>query len=77
MLVHHADPVVDRVLRRAEGHGLPADDDLALVGLIEAVEDVHERRLPGAVLAEERVHLAAREIEADVVVGDDARETAS
>ncbi len=54
--------------------GLPGDEDLARIGLVEPVEDVHERRLPGAVLAEERMHLAAREIEAHVVVGEHARE---
>ena len=53
---------------------LPRDEDLARVGLVEPVQDVHQRRLPGAVLTEERVHLAAREIEADVVVGEHARE---
>src|SRR6185437_238646 len=39
---------------------------------VEAVEDVHQRRLAGAVLAEQRVHLARRELEVDVVVRDDA-----
>ena len=52
--------------------GLPVDADLALVGLVEAVEDVHQRRLAGAVLAEQRVHLAAPEVEVDAVVRDDA-----
>ena len=39
--------------------GFPLIADLALVGLVEAVEDVHQRRLAGAVLAEQGVHLAA------------------
>ena len=50
VLVHHADAVGDRVLRRVKGHRLPVDQDLPLVGPIQAVEDVHQRRLPGAVL---------------------------
>ena len=54
--------------------GLPCSEDLAGVRLVEPVEDVHQRRLAGAVLAEQRVHLAAAELEVDVVVGDDARE---
>ena len=37
-------------------------------GVVEPVEDVHQRRLAGAVLAEQRVHLAAAEVEVDVVV---------
>ena len=54
--------------------GLPPSTDLAGVGLVEPVEDVHQRRLARAVLAEQRVHLAATELEVDVVVGDDAGE---
>ena len=55
-----------------DAHGLAVDQDLALVRVVEPVQDVHQRRLAGAVLAEQRVHLAAPEIEVDVVVGDDA-----
>ena len=43
-------------------------------GVVEPVEDVHQRRLARAVLAEQRVHLALEEVEADVVVRDDPRE---
>ena len=53
---------------------LPFDQDLALVRPVEAVEDVHQRRLARAVLAEQRVHLALAQVEVDVVVRDDARE---
>ena len=73
VLVHHPEPARDRVLRRMEGHRLALDEDLPLVGLVQPVEDVHQRRLAGAVLAEQRVHLAAREVEVDVVVREDAR----
>ena len=48
--------------------------DLARVRVVEPVEDVHQRRLAGAVLTEQRVHLALEQIEADVVVGEHARE---
>ena len=61
-------------LRRAELGRLAVDQDLALVGPVEAVEDVHQRRLAGAVLAEERVHLALAQVEVDAVVRDDAGE---
>ena len=74
VLVHHPDPEVDRLVRGADPLRLPAHADLALVGVVEPVEDVHQRRLAGAVLAEERVHLAGPELEVDRVVGDDARE---
>ena len=74
VLVHHPDPCVDRVVRRAELDRLAVEQDLALVGPVEPVEDVHQRRLAGAVLAEEGVHLAAAQVEVDVVVREDARE---
>ena len=74
VLVHHADPEVDRVAGRAHLDRLAVDQDLALVRPVEAVEDVHQRRLPGAVLAEQRVHLAAAQVEVDVVVRDHAGE---
>ena len=66
-------PRVDRVLRRLERDGLAVHQDLALVGLVEPVEDVHQGRLAGAVLAEQGVHLARPQVEVDVVVGDDSR----
>src|SRR5260370_3985931 len=39
----------------------------------QAVDDVHQRRLAGAVLADQRVDLARAHRQVDVVVGDDAR----
>ena len=71
VLVHHPDAVLDRVLRRVEGDVLAANPDLTLVGPVEAVEDVHQRRLAGPVLSEEGVHLTSAEIEVDVVVRED------
>src|SRR5262249_4764046 len=62
------------VLRRRDRHGLAVHQDLARVGRVEAVEDAHQRRLPGAVLAEQRMHLAAAQVEVDVVVGEHPRE---
>ena len=66
-------PIPRSIASRGDGTSpaVPLMPDLALVGLVEPVEDVHQRRLAGAVLAEERVHLAAAKVEADVVVGDD------
>ena len=64
VLVHHAHARVDRRARRAEADRLPLDHDLALVRVVEAVEDVHQRRLARTVLAEERVHLSLAQVEA-------------
>jgi len=54
--------------------GLVVDEDLALVGLVEPVEDVHQGRLAGAVLAQQRVHLAGLDGDVDVVVGHQVAE---
>ena len=43
VLMHHADPVLDRVFRRMQPNGLSLDEDLALIRLVQAVEDVHQR----------------------------------
>ena len=56
--------------------GSPSMQDLALVRAGEPVEDVHQGRLAGPVLAEERVDLAGPDLEVDVVVGDHARDSA-
>jgi hypothetical protein len=53
---------------------LAVEEDLALVRPVEAGEDVRERALTGAVLAEQRVHLARGRLEVDAVIGDHARE---
>ena len=45
-------------------------------GVRQPVEDVHQRRLAGAVLAEQGMDLARAGLEVDVVVGDDARDSA-
>ena len=74
VLVHHADARVERVAWRVEVHGLAVELDLPLVRAVEAREDVRERRLAGAVLSEQRVHLADAGLEVDVLVRDDAGE---
>ena len=73
LLVHHADPGVERVARRLEARPARRRARSALVGPVEAGEDVRERALAGAVLAEQRVHLAGGGLEVDAVVRDDAR----
>jgi hypothetical protein len=55
-------------------HRLAAQADLALVGLVQPVEDVHERGLPRAVLPEQGVYLAPAHVEIDIVVRDERAE---
>ena len=54
---------------------LAADADLAAVGLVEAVEDRHQRRLAGAVLADDAVDGAARDLQIDVAIGAHSAKT--
>ncbi len=54
--------------------GLPLDADLAAVGLVEAVEDRHQRRLAGAVLADDAVDCTLAHLQRDVLVGLDRTE---
>ena len=62
VLVHHADAGIERGCGEPGGSGEAAvgagDLDRALVGDVVAEEDVHQRRLAGAVLAEQREDLA-------------------
>jgi hypothetical protein len=74
VLVHHADAGLDRVLGGRDPHRLAVHPDLAGVGLVEPVEDVHQRRLARPVLAQQGVHLAGCELEVDRVVGHQAAE---
>ena len=50
--------------------------DLALVRLVQAVEDVHQRRLAGPVLAEQRVDLAGSTTRSTASLADQRRRTA-
>jgi hypothetical protein len=48
--------------------------DLALVRAVQPVEDRHQRRLAGPVLAQQGVNLTLPQIEVDPVVRDDRTE---
>ena len=65
LLVDEADPEFLRPRRRGDLHRLAVQDDLAAVGAQDAVDDVHQRGFPGAVLAGDGVHLAAAQLEVD------------
>ena len=53
---------------------LPVDEDLSFVGRVQPVEDVHQGRLAGAVLAQQPQYLARLDGQVDSIVGDDPRE---
>ena len=69
VLVHHADAMADRLARGADSDRLAVDADLAAVGFIKAVQNRHQRRFAGAVLADDAMNHAAFDDEVDVIVG--------
>ena len=76
VLEDHADAGGPGGGRRAELDRLAVDEDLALLRAVDAVEDLHQRALAGAVLAEQGVDLAGVDDEVDGVVGHERRRSA-
>ena len=74
VLVHHADAGLHGVAGAGEVLDGVVEQDLALVGLVQAVEDVHQGGLACAVLAEQAVDLTGFDREVDVVVRDQGAE---
>src|SRR5690606_18110825 len=70
VLVHHADARADRVAWAAEMNGLAVDEDFALVRPVETGQDVHHRRLAGAIVPEQAEHFASAKMRIDVRIGD-------
>src|SRR6266851_2933965 len=61
---------------RAGDLDLPAlVDHMTRIRGVDAGQDFHQRGLAGAVFADERVHLARHDVQADVLYGEDAGET--
>src|SRR5262249_12841164 len=75
LLVDHGDAQPAGSQRRGGMDGLAVEKDLAFVSHIDAGEDFAERAFAGAILADQRVATTARDIEADAVQGQHARET--
>ena len=73
MLKHHADAETAGMRRALHRHALAAPDDLAGVRPHDAVDDLDQRALAGAVFAEQRVNLVARHGQIDAVVGETPR----
>jgi hypothetical protein len=75
VLVHHADSGRHGVSRTREVLHDIVEQDLALFGPIQAVENVHQGALAGAVLPEQRVDLARLDGEVDVIVRGEGPES--
>ncbi len=63
----------DGVPRRGEVSPFAAQPDLPVIGLVEAEQDGHQRRLAGTVLPHQGVDLTVFDVEVDVVVGEHTR----
>ncbi len=72
VLVDHAHAGGDGVGWRPQPQRFTVEQHLTGVGLLQAEQDLHQRRLAGAVLAQQGMHLAAPDVEVDAVVGHDA-----
>ncbi len=73
-LVDHGDAVFQRVERRLQLDLDTLELHAATVGMINAGEDLHQRRLARAVFAHQRVHAAPLQPERHVIERDDTRE---
>src|SRR5262249_13153471 len=69
VLMHHADAGGDGVMRAVNAAGLATDAALASIGLVVAIEDAHQRRLAGPILADDAVDRAARDRDRDGASG--------
>ena len=67
LLVNGGDAVLEGLVGAGEMDGLAADADFAAIGLVDAGEDLHQRGLAGAVLADQRGDLSGIERQADIV----------
>src|SRR5680860_1112998 len=74
LLGDHPDTGRHRVTRRADVEDLAGDPNRSLVRADQAVDDLHQGGLAGAVLPQHRHHLTGRNGHADVVVGGQATE---
>ena len=70
LLVDHGQAAGARVGRASGAPGLAVEGHAPAVGRLDAGEDLHERALAGAVLSEDRMHLARASLELDAAEGD-------
>ena len=74
VLVHHADAQGVGVVGILDGHHLTVLFDDALLRLVQAEQNTHQRGFARAVFAQQGVDLALFQLQGDVVVGDNTGE---
>ncbi len=75
LLVDEHDAQLQSPLYRADFHAGTVDVDLALVGMLDAGQDLHERALARPIFAHQGQDFARRKLQAHAAQGCDARET--
>ena len=75
MLEHHADAQTPGGVRARDPDRLALPPDFAGIGLQHAIDDLHQRALAGAVLAQKRMDLARQDSEIYAVIGEAAGES--
>jgi hypothetical protein len=74
MLVNHPDPRRNGFPRRGESAFPPLDADAACIGLVKAVQDIHQGAFPGPVLAQKRMDLSGEDVKIDPAIRPDGGE---
>ena len=69
VLMHHADAGRQRIGGGVDDEGFTADADAAGVGGIQSEQDIHQRGLAGAILAEQAQHLTGPQRQIDGAIG--------
>ena len=69
LLVDHGDATLHHLVRIGGADLVAVDGDLALVAGVRTGEDLHQRRLAGAVLTDESKDLAGENVDVDIVEG--------
>src|SRR5690606_28838772 len=67
LLEHHADALAHGVGGADEAGFAPVEQDVAGIGLVDAAQDLHQRRFAGAVLADEADDFAGTDLDRDVL----------
>ena len=67
ILIDHLDPLANRFDRGQRGVFATIDDDRALVGRMDAGDDLDQRRFARSVLTDQAAYLAPADLEADIV----------
>ena len=72
MLMHHADPFIDGRPGRVDSDSLAVNEDTALIRLVQTIQNIHQRRFPGAVFPQQGQHFSSGNVNADMVIAENS-----